>query len=106
MYDKIGDAHTRMDAARCLEKERSELMHGEYRDDKRRTIARYRKRHRREGRFLTTHMYQKHTRGADSNGVERVNRRFVAVRSDGGGNRTRGGWTPTPCCSPYMPPTG
>ena len=27
----------------------------------------------------------------DSNGVERVNRRFVAVRSDGGGNRTQRG---------------
>ncbi len=93
VYDKIGDAHTRMVAARCLEKERSGLMHGEYRDDKRRTIARYRKRHRREGWYTTTHMYQKQTRGVapDSNGVERVNRRFVAVRSDGGGNRTQRG---------------
>ena len=93
MYDKIEDTHTRMVAARCLEKERSGLMHGEYRDDKRRTIARYRKRHRREGWYTTTHMYQKQTRGVapDSNGVERVNRRFVAVRSDGGGNRTQRG---------------
>ena len=27
----------------------------------------------------------------DSNGVERASRRFVAVRSDGGGNRTQRG---------------
>ena len=93
VYDRIVDPHTRMVAARCLEKERSELFHGAYQDDERRTIARYRKRHRREGWFLTTHMYQKETRGValDSNGVERVNRRFVAVRSDGGGNRTQSG---------------
>ena len=93
VYDRIVDPHTRMVAARCLEKERSELFHGAYQDDEHRTIARYRKRHRREGWFLTTHMYQKETRGVapDSNGVERVNRRFVAVRSDGGGNRTQRG---------------
>lgn len=38
-------------------------------------------------------MYQKGTRGVgpDNNGVERVNRGFVAVRSDGGGNRTQSG---------------
>ena len=93
MYDGIGDPHTRMVAARCLEKERSGLLHGSHRDDKQRTMARYRKRHRREGRFMTTHMYQKDARGVaqDSNGVERASRRFVAVRSDGGGNRTQRG---------------
>ena len=93
VYDKIKDSRTRMVAARCLEKERSELMHGEYRDDKEGTIARRQKRHRREGWFMTTHLYQKDIRevAPDNNGVERVNRRFVAVRSDGGGNRTQRG---------------
>ena len=92
-YDKIEDPHTRMVAARCLEKERSELMHGEYHDDEDGTIARRQKRHRREGWFMTPHLYQKKTSGVlpDSNGVERVNRRFAAVRSDGGGNRTQSG---------------
>ena len=82
-----------MVAARCLEKESSGLLNGPHLDDKQRTMARYRKRHRREGWFLTTHMYQKGTRGAgpDNNGVERASRRFVAVRSDGGGNRTQRG---------------
>lgn len=28
----------------------------------------------------------------DSNGIERVNRRFVAVRSDGSGNRAQRGY--------------
>ena len=76
VYDKIKDSRTRMVAARCLEKERSELMHGEYRDDKEGTIARRQKRHRREGWFMTTHLYQKDIRevAPDNNGVERVNR--------------------------------
>ena len=62
-----------------------------YRDDKEGTMAP--KRHRREGWFMTTHLYQKDIRevAPDNNGVERVNRRFVAVRSDGGGNRTQRG---------------
>ena len=92
-YDKIGDPQTRMVAARCLEKERSKLMHGEYHDDEDGTIARRQKRHRREGWFMTTHLCQKKTRRVlpDSNGVELVNRRFAAVRSDGGGNRTQRG---------------
>ena len=93
VYDKIGDLHTRMVAARCLEKERSELLNGPHRDDKQHTIARYGKRHGREGRFTTTHMYQKDTRGMgpDNNGAERASRRFVWVRSDGGVNRTQRG---------------
>ena len=33
MYAKIEDLHTRMVAARCMEKERSELLNGEYQDD-------------------------------------------------------------------------
>ena len=38
---------------------------------------------------MTMHLYK----GVppDSNGVKRANRRFVAVRSDGGGNRTQNG---------------
>ena len=48
VYDRI-DPHTKMVATRYLEKERSELLHGICRDDKRRTVTRYRKRHRRRG---------------------------------------------------------
>ena len=92
-YYKIEDKHTREVASRCLEKERSELLNAEYQDDEDHTIATFKKRHVREGWFLTTDMYQKETRGVapDNNGVERVNRRFVAVRNDRGGNRTQKG---------------
>lgn len=48
VYDRI-DPRTKVVATKCLEKERSELLHGIYRDDKRRTVARCRKRHRRRG---------------------------------------------------------
>ena len=51
------------------------------------TIARYKKRYRREGLFLTTYL-GKEDIPIDSNGVERMNRKFVAMRSDGGGNRS------------------
>ena len=90
VYAEIEDAHTRMVAARCLEKERSELLNGEYQDDEDGTIAKRKKRHRREGWYITTHLYQKNV-PPDNNSVERVNRRFVAVRNDGGGNRTQKG---------------
>ena len=90
VYDKIEDPHTRRVAARCLEKERSELLNGKYEDDEDGTIAKRQKRHRREGWFMTTHMYKKNV-PPDNNGVEQVNRRFVAVRNDGGGNRTQKG---------------
>ena len=105
--DKITDQHTREVAARCLDKQRSELIHhrwGEERcgqegcgpdgcdncrldEDGRKTIARHIKRHRREGYFYTTHLYRPEI-APDNNAVERVNRKFVAIRSDGGGNRS------------------
>ncbi len=92
VYDKIEGLHARIVAARCLEKMRSELLNAEYEDDEEGSIGMRKKRHRREGYFMTTHMYKKRDGvAADSNGVEQVNRRFVAVRSDGGGNRTQKG---------------
>ena len=92
VYDKIEGLHARIVAARCLEKRRSELLNAEYEDDEEGSIGMRKKRHRREGYFMTTHMYKKRDGvAADSNGVEQVNRRFVAVRSDGGGNRTQKG---------------
>ena len=92
VYDKIEAPHVRIVAARCLEKTRSGLLNAEYEDDGEGSIAKRKKRHRREGYFMTTHMYKKRQGvAADSNGVERVNRRFVAVRSDGGENRTQKG---------------
>ena len=90
VYDKIDDAHVRQVAARCMEKNRSELLNGQYTDDKDGTIARRKKRHFREGWFMTTHMYKDEV-PPDNNGVERVNRQFSAVRGDGGGNRTEKG---------------
>ncbi len=85
-YDKIEAPHERIVAVRCLEKTRSELLNAEYEDDGECSIAKRKKRHRREGYFMTTYIYKKREGvAADSNGVEWVNRRFVAVRSDGGG---------------------
>ena len=120
--DKISDQHTREVAARCLDKQRSDLLNNpwdakgyptaeEYpaADDgggpdgggpavdgggpdeaSRKTINRYVKRHRREGYFYTTHLYLQGI-APDNNAVERVNRKFVAIRSDGGGNRSADG---------------
>ena len=85
--DKIEDPHTRKVAANCLDSMMRELMHGEWKDDEAGTIARYKKRYRREGLFLTTYL-RKEGIPIDSNGVERMNRKFVAIRSDGGGNRS------------------
>ena len=39
---------------------------------------------------MSTHL-QKEGVPVDNNGVERVNRRFVSVRNDGGGNRSQTG---------------
>ena len=44
---------------------------------------------------MTTHMYKEEV-PPDNNGVERVNRRFVAVRNDCGGNRTQKGMDTNP----------
>lgn len=85
--NKISDMHTRIVAARCLEKERSCIMNHDWTDDEIGTIARYRKRHYREGFHMTTHMYKPYI-PPDNNNIERVNRQFVATRSDGGGNRS------------------
>lgn len=90
IYDKIGDIHIRRVAARCLDKERSELMWGTCEDDEYKTIARRQRRHRREGYHMSTHL-QKEGIPADNNSVERINRWFVSVRSDGGGNRSQKG---------------
>lgn len=88
--DAIKDPHTRRVAATCLDRMMSDLMHGDWEDDQDRTINRYRKRWRREGLFMSTFL---HVDGIDSNnnGVERINRGFVAIRSDGGGNRSEEG---------------
>ena len=90
VYDKIKDPHTRMVAARCLEKERSELLRATYADTTEVIITRRMKRHNREGMFMTTHMYRGDV-DPDNNGVERVNRLFKSIRDDGGGNRTQKG---------------
>ena len=90
VYHKIEDPHTRMVAARCLEKKRSDLLHEAFTDDTDGTIARRKKRHKREGQYMTLHMYDKNV-DPDSNKVERVNRLFKSIRSDGGGNRSQKG---------------
>ena len=90
VYAKIEDPDIKMVAARCMEKERSELLNCEYQDDEDCTIAKRVKRHRREGRYMAPHTYQEDV-PPDNNGVERANRRFAAVCNDGGGNRTQKG---------------
>lgn len=65
-------------------------MGGTYEDDEYNTIAKRQKRHRREGYYMSTHLYNKDV-SVDSNSVEQVNRRFVSVRNDGGGNRGQKG---------------
>lgn len=94
-----------MVAVRCLEKKRSELLNGEYQDDENDTMARRKKRHCREGRYMTTHQYRKDV-PPDSNGIKRVNCRLGAVRNDGGETAPRRGGMSIPYCSPYTPPTG
>ena len=90
VYNKIEDPHTRMVAARCLEKERSELLRATYADTTEVIITRRMKRHTREGMFMTTHMYREEV-DPDNNEVERANRLFKSIRDDGGGNRTQKG---------------
>ena len=86
------DLYTGMVAAKCWKRSAGELLCDSHQDDEHSTIARYRKRYRREGWFMTYHMYQKGTGvDPDNSGVERVNRRFVAVRSNGGGNHAQRG---------------
>ena len=89
-YDEIEDIHTRRVAAACLNSALSEIMNHNYTDDKNGTIKRYKKRYRREGYFLSTHLEKAGT-PIDNNPIERTNRRFVAVRHDGGGNRSQKG---------------
>ena len=88
--NKIEDPHTRTVAARCLEKERSELLRAAYEGTKDVIITRRMKRHTREGRGMTTHLYKEGV-DPDNNKVERVNRLFKSIRDDGGGNRTQKG---------------
>ena len=70
--------------------EYSELFWRTYEDDKDGTIARFKKRYRQEGFHMFTHLYKKWV-AANNNDVERLNRMFVSVRSNGGGNRTQRG---------------
>ena len=110
LADEISDPHTRAVATLCQDRQRSELINhpwGEERcgqegcgpdgcdncrldEEGRKTIARHIKRHRREGYYYTTHLYRDGI-APDNNAVERVNRKFVAIRNDGGGNRSSDG---------------
>ena len=87
---RIKDGHSRIVAARCIDSELRELMSEQFTDDRHGIITRHKKRNPREGYFMTTCL---HVDGVnpDNNAVERVNRRFVAIRSDGGGNRSQKG---------------
>ena len=89
VYGKIECPHTRRVAARCLNSMLSELMGRDYKDGSG-TIATAQKRHRREGYHLSTHLEMDGV-PIDNNPVERTNRRFVAVRHNGGGNRSQKG---------------
>ena len=103
VYNEIEDPHTRAVAARCLEKERSELLRATYEGTEEPIITRRMKRHTREGKGMTTHLYKEGV-DPDNNKVERTNRLFKSIRDDGGGNRTQKGMYPY--CLPSRPPTG
>ena len=87
---RVKDPYSRAVAADCIDSELAGLFAAPYQDDRHGTIAKYRKRRYREGYYMTTCL---RTPGIspDNNAVERANRRFVSVRIDGGGNRSRKG---------------
>ena len=62
-------------------------MNDKWIDDQDSTINKFKKRWRREGYYIGTFLH-KHGIPPDNNTVERMNRRFVSIRNDGGGNRT------------------
>ena len=87
---RVKDPHSREVAADCIDSELAGLFAAPYKDDKYGTIAKYRKRRYREGYYMTTCLRIPGI-SPDNNAVERANRRFVSVRNDGGGNRSRKG---------------
>lgn len=91
-YDahQIEDLHTRRVAAACIDHQMSDLMNTEFKDNKTGIIKKFRKRYRREGHFLSTFLKLPGI-GPDNNPIERMNRIFVCIRSDGGGNRSIAG---------------
>ena len=84
---EIDDPHTRRVAARCLDGSMRQLMNHPWKDDGEKTINKFRKRWRREGFFMSTFLYIPGL-DPDSNYVERMNRTFASISSDGGGNRS------------------
>ena len=80
-----GDEGIRLAEADRLDAELAAPM-GRRWEDKGGDIERYRKRYRRESRFLTACLRVPGI-PPDNNPVERSNRKVVAARSDGGGNR-------------------
>ena len=86
IYEAGGDEGIRFAEADRLDAELAALM-GRRWEDKDGNIERYRKRHRRESRFLTVCLLVPGI-PSDNNPVERSNRKVVAARSDGGGNRS------------------
>ena len=85
--DKIEDPYVRRVAADCLDESMRQLMNADWEDDSQGTINRYRKRYRREGYYLSTFLRKKGVKSGN-NDVERMNRKFVSIRDDGGGNRS------------------
>ena len=104
---KMADREDRIAAADGIDAEIAELFGRDY-ADKSKTASRYAKRYRREAGFYTTHLRDdppvedepvedesvedesKYMPG-NNNPVERVGRKLVAIRSDGGGNRSQKG---------------
>ena len=63
-----------------------QLMNADWEDDSQGTINRYRKRYRGEGYYPSTFLRKKGVKSGN-NDVERMNRKFVSIRDDGGGTR-------------------
>ena len=85
---KLIDQNARNKAADEIDAAFEELFARDYKDQFK-IIARFRKRYRREKKYLTTHLRKNVP--VDNNPIERTGRVLVASRNDGGGNRSEKG---------------
>ena len=94
---KLADRKYRIAAADGMDAEIAELFERDY-TGKSKTVSGYAKRHRTEDGSHTTHLRGEPSEGAEpdyvpggNSPVEMVGRKMVAIKSDGGGNRSQKG---------------
>ena len=88
--DEIKDSSERLAAAEKFDDEMHHTMYNDWDDDGKGTIARYKKRYRREQNYYTTFL-RKDGVPPYNNHTERDVRAIIKVRRDGGGNRSEKG---------------